>query len=128
MHTRLRLLALVGVSAVALAAASSAFAFHCTVVRKPTGSGSAGSIVVQVNSDGTVTPLSAELFVAPNGNPEGGFFTVTWVDPSGDTISVNDVFSHGVRPDGALMSGPGGTSECDGVGIDDVFNCLGIEE
>jgi hypothetical protein len=112
----------------ALSAAGSAFAFHCTVVSKPTGSGSAGTITVQVNGDGTVTPLAANLNVAPNGNPKGGFFTVTWVDPSGNTISVNDVFSHGVRPDGALMSGPGGTSECDGVGIDDVFSCLGIKE
>ena len=113
---------------VALTAAGSAFAFHCTVVKKPTGSGSAGTITVQVNDDNTVTPLSATVNTAPNGNPEGGFFTITWVRPDGSTISVNDVFSHGVRPDGALMSGPGGTSECDGVGIDDVFNCLGIEE
>ena len=124
---RIRLIALIGVTTVALAAASSALGFHCTVVRKPTGSGSAGSIIVQVDADGTATPLSATLNVAPNGNPEGGFFTVTWLLPDGAT-QVNDVFSHGVRPDGALMSGPNGTSECDGVGIDDVFNCLGIEE
>jgi hypothetical protein len=121
-----KLLALIGVSTAALAAASSALAFHCTVVHKPTGSGSAGTITVRVNGDGTVTPLSAQLNVAPNGNPEGAFFTVTWVDPNGNTISVNDVFSHGLRPDGALESGPGGTSECDGVGIDDALDCLGI--
>jgi len=121
-------LILIATALVALTAASSALAFHCTVVKKPTGSGSAGTITVRVNDDNTVTPLSATLNVAPNGNPEGGFFTITWVRPDGSTISVNDVFSHGVRPDGALMSGPGGTSECDGVGIDDVFNCLGIEE
>jgi hypothetical protein len=84
--------------------------------------------LVQVNGDGTVTPLSAVKNLAPNGNPEGGFFTVTWVDPGGVTIRVTDVFSHGLRPDGALMSGPDGTSECDGVGIDDVFDCLGIIE
>ena len=123
-----RSLILIATALVAHATAGSALAFHCTVVSKPTGSGSAGTITVQVNDDHTVTPLSADLNVAPNGNPRGGFFTITWVRPDGSTISVNDVFSHGVRPDGALMSGPGGTSECDGVGIDDVFNCLGIEE
>jgi hypothetical protein len=125
---RKQLLALIGALAVALVATSSALAFHCTVVNKPTGSGSAGSIVVQVNGDGTVTPLSAVKNLAPNGNPKGGFFTVTWVDPTGATIRVSDVFSHGLRPDGALMSGPDGTSECDGVGIDDVLDCLGIIE
>jgi hypothetical protein len=72
--------------------------------------------------------LAADLTVAPNGNPEGGFFTVTWVRPDGSTIRVDDVFSHDLLPEGALMSGPGGTSECDHVGIDDTFSCLGIVE
>ena len=91
--------------------AAPAFANHCANVSKKSGAGSIGT--VNVNDPGEPT------FDKQN----GGFITVT----DGATFSY-DVFLHGTRPEGAMAAGPGGASECDGVGIDDAFACLGIDE
>jgi hypothetical protein len=95
---------------VAMSVASPAFAHHCANVSKKSGSGSIGTVNVATGE---------ETFTKQN----GGFITVT----DGSTFSY-DVFLHGTRPDGAMAAGPGGASECDGVGIDDAFACLGIDE
>ncbi len=95
---------------VAMSVASPAFAHHCANVSKNGGAGSIGTINVATGE---------ETFTKQN----GGFITVT----DGSTFSY-DIFVHGTRPDGAMAAGPGGDSECDGVGIDDAFACLGIDE
>ena len=91
-------------------AASPAFAMHCTNVEKRAGAGSIGTFNV-VTENFTST------------KEHGGFITVT----DGSTFSY-DIFLHGTRPEGAMAAGPGGDSECDGVGIDDALACLGIDE
>ena len=96
---------------VAMSVASPAFAHHCANVSKNGGAGSIGTV--------NVTDPGEPTFDKQN----GGFITVT----DGATFSY-DVFLHGTRPEGAMAAGPGGASECDGVGIDDAFACLGIDE
>ncbi len=91
--------------------AAPAFAHHCTNVSKNPGAGSMGTYNVVTD---TFTPIREH---------GGGFITVT----DGSTFSY-DVFAHRTLPEGAMKAGPQGDSECDGVGIDDAFACLGIEE
>ena len=94
--------------------AAPAFAHHCANVSKNSGAGSIGTF----NTD-----TGEETFTKAN----GGFITVFGTLEDGSTFSY-DVFVHGTRPDGAMAAGPGGASECDGVGIDDALDCLGIPE
>ncbi len=93
-----------------ISAASPAFAHHCTNVSKKAGAGSIGTINVATGE---------ETFTKQN----GAFITIT----DGRTFSY-DVFVHRTLPEGAMAAGPDGDSECDGVGIDDAFACLGIPE
>jgi hypothetical protein len=100
--------------------AASAYAFSCSVVKKPAGAGSAGSATVNVVT-GEFTP-GADLRVNKAGHIQGGFISVTAVLPDGTVVGGGDVFGHADLPDGAHSSGPG-DSECDGVGIDDLAEC-----
>jgi hypothetical protein len=99
--------------------ASQAFAFHCSVVNKPAGAGSAGTVTLDVVNGEIV---SSDLNVNPQGRIKGAFASVTAVLPDGTVVGGGDVFWHKDLPDGAHNSGPG-TSECDGVGIDDLAEC-----
>ena len=104
------LVLLMGAMMLTMLSAAPAFAHHCANVSKKGGSGSIGTINVATGE---------ETFTKQN----GGFITFT----DGATFSY-DVFLHGTRPEGAMAAGPGGDSECDGVGIDDAFACLGVDE
>jgi hypothetical protein len=91
------------------------------VVKKPAGAGSVGTATFDVLTH-TLTPAQP-LARTPSGElKDGAFLTVTLV--AGTTVlATADLFFHGDLPDGAHASGPG-TSECDGVGIDDILECV----
>jgi hypothetical protein len=91
--------------------AAPAFAHQCANVSKQSGAGSIGTYNVATDE------------FAENGKAGGGFVTVT----DGSTFSY-DVFAHKTLPDGARAAGPGGESQCDGVGIDDAMACEGVAE
>ncbi|MDQ3778017.1 MAG: hypothetical protein M3310_04010 [Actinomycetota bacterium] len=101
-----------------LVSAGSAYATHCAVVKKPIGSGEAGTATVNVVT-GVFTITSLNL--TPSGHMRGNFLTVTVVGPGGSVLDVVSVFGKKDLPEGAHLSGPGGP--CDGVGIDDLAAC-----
>jgi hypothetical protein len=111
---------MLAVATLALSAAP-AFAFHCSVVKKPAGAGSAGTVTLDVVNGEIV---SSDLNLNPAGHIQGAFASVTAVLPDGTVVGGGDVFWHKDLPDGAHSSGPG-DSECDGVGIDDLAECSG---
>ncbi|HZM19891.1 MAG TPA: hypothetical protein VFB87_10805 [Gaiellaceae bacterium] len=100
-------------------AVGSAHATHCSVVNKPIGSGEAGTATVNVVT-GVFTITSLNL--TPSGHMKGNFLTVTVIGPGGVVLAVDSVFGKKDLPEGAHLSGPGG-SPCDGVGIDDLAAC-----
>lgn len=111
---RYRFTALLGVVAVALASAVPAFAFDCSVAKKPATAGAVG--IVDLNTD--------ELtFLKPNPGteeqPHGGFIAFTDGEFSAST------FLH--APDGVLPPvRPGGPQDnCDGKGLDSLEECFG---
>jgi hypothetical protein len=89
---------------------NTAFAHYCTNPNKKEGAGSVGVVNI---ATGEETVLKKN----------GGFITVT----DGETFSY-DIFIHTTLPDGAMRSGPGGSSQCDGKGIDNALVCLGFIE
>ena len=92
--------------------AAPAFAHHCANVSKQSGAGSIGTY-----------NIATDEFTPAKENGGGGFVTVT----DGSTFSY-DTFANKTLPEGAMAAGPGGDSQCDGVGIDDAMACEGIEE
>ena len=92
-----------------MSAASPAFAHTCANVSKNTGAGSIGTVNIATGE---------ETFTKEH----GAFITIT----DGSTFSY-DVFANKTLPEGAHAAGPGGDSECEGVGIDDAAACLGLE-
>ena len=109
MRSALRLGTTIGGVALALAlGTSTALAHHCTPVAKERGAGSIGTYNVVTES-----------FIPKQRN--GGFITIT----DGATFSY-DVFLHQTLPEGAFAAGPGGDDQCDGRGVDDALDCLGI--
>jgi hypothetical protein len=116
---RRMLVSLAACTATLALSASSAYAFSCSVVKKPAGAGSAGSITLDVVNEEVV---SADLNVNPKGHVRGGFVSVTAVLPDGTVVGGGDVFWHSDLPDGAHSSGSG-EGACDGVGIDDLAEC-----
>jgi hypothetical protein len=118
---RVRGLVLLAVAASALAVAAPASALHCFVVKKPLGAGSVGTATFDVVTR-KLTPDQPLVFTRSGSLVGGGFLTVTLV--SGTTVLTTvDLFFQTNLPDGAHESGPG-TTECDGVGIDDVLECV----
>lgn len=99
--------------------AASAYAFSCSVVKKPAGAGSAGTLTLDVVNEEVV---SADLNLNPQGRIRGGFASVTAVLPDGTVVGGGDVFWQTDLPDGAHSSGPG-AGQCDGIGIDDLAAC-----
>jgi hypothetical protein len=123
---RRKIVALVAVGALALSAAGPAAAFHCFVVNKPVGAGSAATVTFDVlTSD---EPDFDSLPVNPNsGRVQGGFVTLRIVAGALELGTWDLLFQTTVGGQ-AHASGPAGANECDGVGIDDLLACLGIEE
>jgi hypothetical protein len=123
---RRTLIALAAVLALALGTAGPAAAFHCFAVKKPTGSGSAATLTFDVTQGGE--PDFGSLPVNPNsGRVQGGFITLRIVAGPVE-LGTWDLFFQNTVGGKAHASGPEGASECDGVGLDDLLACLGIEE
>ena len=118
---RRRIVILLGVMALAVAVAAPASALHCFVVEKPVGAGSVGAATFELTTHHLT--LAQPLTFTPSGELTGGsFLTVTFLR-SGAPLFTVDIFFHKELPDGAHESGPG-TTECDGVGIDDILTCI----
>jgi hypothetical protein len=125
---RRRFIALLAVVALALCTAGQAAAFHCFVVKKPTGVGSAATINFDVVTDPDGEPDFDTLPFNPNsGRVNGGFVTLR-ITAAGAPIGTWDLLFQNTVGGKAHASGPAGASECDGVGIDDLLVCLGVEE
>jgi hypothetical protein len=123
---RRRLFAVAAVTVLALAVAGPASAFHCFVVKKPVGSGSAATLTFDVTSGGE--PDFGSLPFNPNsGRVQGGFISLRLV--AGTTeIGTWDILFQNTVGGQAHAAGPAGASECDGVGMEDLLACLGIPE
>jgi hypothetical protein len=125
---RRRFLAVLAIAALALGTAGQAAAFHCFVVKKPIGAGSAATVNFDVVTDADGEPDFDTLPFNPNsGRVTGGFVTLN-ITAAGVPIGTWDLFFQTTVGGKAHASGPAGASECDGVGIDDLLACLGIEE
>jgi hypothetical protein len=123
---RLRVFAVAAVTLLALALAGQASAFHCFVVKKPIGSGSASTLTFDVTSGGE--PDFGSVPVNPNsGRVQGGFVSLRLVAGSIE-IGTWDILFQNTVGGQAHAAGPDGASECDGVGMDDLLACLGIPE
>ena len=125
---RLKLFALAGAVALALTVVSPAAAFHCFVVKKPSGAGSAATVTFDVVTDPDGEPDFDTLPFNPNsGRINGGFVTLR-VTAAGVELGTWDLFFQTTVGGQAHASGPAGADECDGVGLDDLLACLGVEE
>jgi hypothetical protein len=118
--------AFVAVAALALAVAGPAAAFHCFVVKKPIGAGSAATLTFDVLSE--EEPDFGSLPFNPNSERvQGGFITLRIVAGPVEIGTWDLVFQNTVGGQ-AHAAGPNGADECDFVGMDDLLACLGIEE
>jgi hypothetical protein len=125
---RRKLIALLAIATLALATAGQAMAFHCFVVKKPIGAGSAGDVWFDVVTDPDGEPDFDTLPFNPNsGRVTGGYVTLH-ITAAGAPIGTWDLKFQTTVGGKAHASGPDGANECDGVGIDDLLVCLGIEE
>lgn len=123
---RLKLLAVTIVAVLSMVVAGQAAAFHCFVVKKPTGSGSAATLTFDVTSGGE--PDFASLPLNPSsGRVMGGFVSLHLVAGSTD-LGTWDIFFQNTVGGKAHAAGPDGANVCDGVGVDDLLACLGIPE
>jgi len=111
---RLRVFALLGVTAVALALAVPAFGFDCSVAKKPPRAGAVG--IVDVTTD-QFTSLKRNP--GTEEHPHGGFVVLT--DGGSFTTST---FLH--APDGVLppVRSGGPQDNCDGKGLDSLEECF----
>jgi hypothetical protein len=110
----------------ALSTAGQAAAFHCFVVKKPVGAGSAATLTFDVLSGGE--PDFGSLPFNPNsGRVVGGFVSLRLVAGTTELGTWDILFQNTVGGQ-AHAAGPDGADECDGVGIDDLLACLGIDE
>jgi hypothetical protein len=119
---RRTVLILLGFTALALAVAAPASALHCFVVKKPVGAGSVGTATFELTTH-TLTPAQP-LIRTPSGELTGGAFLTVTLLRNGIPLVTADLYFHGDLPDGAHASGPGTPEECDGVGIDDILECV----
>jgi hypothetical protein len=123
---RLKIAALAAVATLAMAFVGPASAFHCFVVKKPIGSGSAGALTFDVTTEDE--PDFDSFPFNPNSERViGGFITLRIVAGPVE-IGTWDLLFQNTVGGKAHAAGPGGASECDGVGMDDLLACLGIDE
>ena len=123
---RLKLFAVAAVAVLSLAIVGQASAFHCFVVKKPIGSGSAAALTFDVTSSDE--PDFGSLPFNPNsGRVQGGFITLRIVAGPVEIGTWDLLFQNTVGGQ-AHAAGPDGANECDGVGMDDLLACLGIPE
>jgi hypothetical protein len=109
-----KLLAAVAAAALALSLAAPAYAFDCSVAKKPPTAGAVG--VVDVNTE-DFTPLKNNP--GTDEHPHGGFIALA----DGDQV-LTSTFLH--APQGVLPPvRPGGPQDnCDGKGLDSIEECF----
>ena len=110
-----RTLALTCAVALALAAVAPAYAFDCSVAKKPPRAGSVG--VVDITT-GEFTPTKSNP--GTEDKPHGGFVVLT----DGENVNTS-TFLH--APEGVLPPSREGGSQynCDGKGLDSLEVCFG---
>lgn len=110
---RLRMFALLGATSVALVLAVPAFAFDCSVAKKPATAGAVGI----VDASDNFTPLKPNP--GTEEQPHGGFIAFT-----DGTITVS-TFLH--APEGVLppVRSGGPQDNCDGKGLESLEACFG---
>src|SRR4029450_13145084 len=110
---RLKISALLGAATLALALAVPAFAFDCTVAKKPPTAGAVG--IVNINTD-EFTPLKKNP--GTDEKPHGAVLALT------DGSFSTSTFLH--APGGVLPPAREGGSQhnCDGKGIDSLEVCF----
>jgi hypothetical protein len=111
---RLKISALLGAATLALTLAVPAFAFDCSVAKKPPTAGAVGIVDF---TTGEFTPLKSNP--GTEDKAHGGFVALT----DGDiTVST---FLH--APDGVLppVRSGGPQDNCDGKGLDSLEECFG---
>jgi hypothetical protein len=111
---RQKLVALACASSIALLSAAPAFAFDCTVAKKPPTAGAVGIVDI---TTGAFTPLKPNP--GTEEKPHGAFVALT-----GGGVSTS-TFLH--APDGVLPPAREGGSQhnCDGKGLDSLEVCFG---
>jgi hypothetical protein len=110
---RLKISALLGAATLALALAVPAFAFDCSVAKKPP---TAGAVGIVDTATGEFTPLKSNP--GTEEHPHGAFVALTFGQT---TVST---FLH--APGGVLPPvRPGGPQDnCDGKGLDSLEECF----
>jgi hypothetical protein len=110
---RLKILALLGATMLALVVAVPAFGFDCSVAKKPPNAGAVG--ILDTNDE--FTPLKSNPGTEEHAH--GGFIVFT------DGEITVSTFLH--APDGVLPPTRSGGSQdnCDGKGLDSLEECFG---
>jgi hypothetical protein len=125
---RRKFIALLAIAALALGTAGQAAAFHCFVVKKPVGAGTAAVVNFDVVTDPDGEPDFDTIPVnESSGRVTGGYVTLN-VFAAGVPLGSWDLKFQSTVGGKAHASGPDGANECDGVGVDDLLACLGVEE
>jgi hypothetical protein len=125
---RRRFIALLAVAALALSTAGQAAAFHCFVAKKPIGAGSAATINFDVVTDPDGEPDFDTLPFNPFSDRVVGAWVTLHITAGGEEVGTWDLLFQNTVGGKAHAAGPNGADECDGVGMDDLLACLGIEE
>ena len=112
-----KLIAAVAATSLALSVAAPAFAFDCTVAKKPPTAGAVG--VVDVNTD-EFTPLKPNP--GTDAHAHGGFIALA----DGDQV-IASTFLHAPAHTGGVLPpvANGVQNNCDGKGLDSLEACLG---
>lgn len=108
------------VMALSITTTAGVLAHECTNADKKPGAGSAGTVVINVET-GEFDASGAKLN-EHSGRAQGGFATLQLVNSSGDVLFEGEVFAQRELPEQAQNAGPG-DSLCDGKGIDNAFAC-----
>lgn len=114
---RHRLTIVMAIAAAVFALAGPAYAFDCTVAKKPANAGAVG--IVDVTTD-QFTPLKRNP--GTEEHPHGGFVALTDGQVTTSTFLHAPARSGGVLPP-VLEGGP--QHNCDGKGLDSIEQCFG---
>jgi hypothetical protein len=125
---RRRFIAILAVVVLALSTAGQAAAFHCFVAKKPIGAGSAATIDFDVVTDPDGEPDFDKLPFNPFSGRVVGAWVTLHITAGGQEVGTWDLLFQNTVGGKAHAAGPDGANECDGVGMDDLLACLGIEE
>lgn len=114
-----KLIAAVAATSLALSVAAPAFAFDCTVAKKPPRAGSVGVVDVTSSDPDNFTPLKPNP--GTDEHPHGGFITLA----AGDQ-DIASTFLHAPAHTGGVLPpvANGVQNNCDGKGLDSLEACF----